>query len=85
MFLRWLVRDGEVDLGIWNFMQKSELLIPLDTHVSKISRKLNLLTRNQNDYKAVKELTLNLKELDKNDPIKYDFAMFGYGIYSNSD
>ena len=80
MFLRWMVRDGKVDLGIWHFIPKSELLIPLDVHVAKISRKLNLLTRSQNDYKAVQELTKKLKEFDYNDPVKYDFAMFGYGI-----
>ena len=80
MFLRWMVRDGKVDLGIWNFMPKSELLIPLDVHVAKISRSLNLLTRSQNDYKAVQELTKKLKEFDYNDPVKYDFAMFGYGV-----
>lgn len=80
MYLRWMIRDGEVDLGIWNFMPKSELLIPLDVHVAKISRKLTLLTRSQNDYNAVIELTENLKEFDSNDPVKYDFAMFGYGV-----
>ena len=80
MFLRWLVRDGEVDLGIWKFIDKSELLIPLDTHVARISREMNLLKRNSNDFKAVKELTNELKTFDKNDPVKYDFAMFGYGI-----
>lgn len=80
MFLRWMVRDGEVDLGIWKFLDKSELLIPLDTHVARISREINLLKRNSNDFKAVKELTNELKNFDKNDPVKYDFAMFGYGI-----
>ena len=80
MFLRWLVRDGVVDLGIWKFIDKSELLIPLDTHVARISREMNLLKRNSNDFKAVKELTNELKAFDKNDPVKYDFAMFGYGI-----
>lgn len=80
MFLRWMVRDGEVDLGVWKFIDKSELLIPLDTHVARISRKMNLLKRNSNDFKAVKELTNELKIFDKNDPVKYDFAMFGYGI-----
>lgn len=80
MFLRWLIRDGEVDLGIWKFIDKSELLIPLDTHVARISREMNLLKRNSNDFKAVKELTNELKTFDKNDPVKYDFAMFGYGI-----
>ena len=80
MFLRWMVRDGKVDLGIWKFLDKSELLIPLDTHVARISREINLLKRNSNDFKAVKELTNELKRFDKNDPVKYDFAMFGYGI-----
>lgn len=80
MFLRWMVRGGKVDLGIWKFIDKSELLIPLDTHVARISREMNLLKRNSNDFKAVKELTNELKLFDKNDPIKYDFAMFGFGI-----
>ena len=80
MFLRGLIRDGEVDLGIWKFIDKSELLIPLDTHVARISREMNLLKRNSNDFKAVNELTNELKTFDKNDPVKYDFAMFGYGI-----
>ena len=80
MFLRWLVRDGEVDLGIWKNIKKSELLIPLDTHVARISRELGLLKRKQNDFKAVVELSEKLKEFDELDPIKYDFALFGYGV-----
>ena len=80
MLLRWFVRDGEVDLGIWKFIPKSELLIPMDVHVARVSREMGLLTRKSNDMKAVLELTSNLKKLDKNDPIKYDFAMFGKGI-----
>lgn len=80
MFLRWMVRDGEVDLGLWKFMPKSELLIPLDVHVAKISRTLGILGRSQNDYTAVLELMQKLKEFDANDPVKYDFAMFGYGV-----
>lgn len=80
MFLRWMVRNGEVDLGLWSFIPKSELLIPLDTHVAKISRALGLLERTQNDYKALIELMNRLKEFDPNDPVKYDFAMFGYGV-----
>ena len=80
MLLGWLVRDSVVDFGIWNFIPKSELLIPLDVHVAKISRKLGLLSRKQNDFTAVKELTDKLKEFDPSDPIKYDFAMFGYGV-----
>jgi len=80
MFLRWMIRDGNVDLGIWNSIKKSDLLIPLDTHVAKISRGFNLLKRTSNDFKAVVELTTKLKEFDENDPIKYDFALFGLGI-----
>ncbi len=87
MFLRWMVRKSAVDYGIWHFMPTSELLIPLDVHVAKISRSLGLLKRKQNDYAAVKELTDKLKEFDPSDPVKYDFAMFGYGVtaaYSSS-
>lgn len=80
MFLRWMVRKPPVDFGIWDFMPQSELLIPLDVHVARISREMGLLTRSSNDFKAVLELTANLKKLDRKDPIKYDFAMFGYGI-----
>ncbi len=83
MFLRWMVRKSDVDLGIWNFIPTSQLLIPLDTHVARISRELGLLKRNSNDFKAVIELTDNLKQFDKNDPIKYDFALFGYGVNEN--
>lgn len=80
MFLRWMVRKGPVDFGIWDFMPASELLIPLDVHVARISREMGLLTRNANDFKAVLELTENLKKFDPADPAKYDFAMFGYGV-----
>lgn len=80
MFLRWMVRKGPVDFGIWNFMPASELYIPLDVHVARISREMGLLTRNANDFKAVVELTENLKMFDPADPAKYDFAMFGYGV-----
>ena len=80
MFLRWMVRGGEVDFGIWNFMPASDLLIPLDTHVARISRKMGLLKRNANDFKAVLELTENLRQFDPQDPVKYDFPIFGYGI-----
>lgn len=80
MFLRWMVRDGEVDLGIWKGIKKSQLLIPLDTHVANISRKFNLLSRKQNDFRAVLELSEKLHEFDEFDPIKYDFALFGLGV-----
>lgn len=80
MFLRWMVRKSEVDLGIWNFIPKSELRIPLDVHVARLSRQMNLLSRKSNDMRAVIELTNNLKIFDPNDPVKYDFAIFGKGI-----
>ena len=80
MFLRWMVRKGPVDFGIWDFMPPSELLIPLDVHVARISREMGLLTRKQNDFKAVIELTNNLKKFDPQDPVKYDCAMFGFGV-----
>lgn len=80
MFLRWMIRKGPVDLGVWNFMKPAELLIPLDTHVARLSREMGLLTRKSNDFKSVIEITENLKEFDPVDPIKYDFAMFGYGV-----
>ena len=80
MYLRWMVRKPPVDFGIWNFMPTSDLYIPLDVHVGRISREMGLLTRKQNDFKAVIELTNNLKNFDPKDPVKYDFALFGYGV-----
>jgi len=80
MYLRWTVRKGPVDFGVWDFMPTSDLLIPLDVHVARISREMGLLKRTSNDFKAVLELTNNLKKFDSNDPVKYDFAMFGYGV-----
>lgn len=80
MYLRWMVRKGPVDFGLWNFMPASDLYIPLDTHVARISREMGLLTRNANDFKSVVELTENLKKFDANDPAKYDFTLFGYGV-----
>jgi len=80
MFLRWMVRKPPVDFGIWNFMPASELLIPLDVHVARVSREMGLLTRRQNDFKAVLELTENLRKFSPDDPVKYDFAMFGFGV-----
>ena len=76
MFLRWLVRKPPVDFGLWEFIPQSELVIPFDTHVARMSRNLGLLNRNSNDFKAVKELTTCLKNFDGNDPVKYDFALF---------
>lgn len=82
MFLRWMVRDGVVDLGLWDFISKAELIIPLDVHVARVSRSIGLLYRQQNDWKAAKELTDKLKDFCPSDPVKYDFAMFGYGVNS---
>ena len=82
MFLRWMVRhDGEVDFGLWKNIPTSALLIPLDLHTGNVSRQLGLLTRNQNDRKAVEELTARLREFDPEDPIRYDFSLFGLGAF----
>lgn len=83
MFLRWMVRKGPVDLGIWDFIKPNNLLIPLDVHVGRVSREMGLLTRKSNDFKSVLELTEKLKEFCPEDPVKYDFAIFSYGIKSN--
>lgn len=80
MFLRWMVRKGPVDLGLWDFIPTSELLIPLDVHVSRLSREMGLLTRSGDNFKSVVELTQNLRKSDPNDPVKYDFAIFGLGV-----
>ena len=80
MFLRWQVRKSCVDLGVWNFIPTSELLIPLDVHVARLSREMKLLDKKTNTIKTVKELTTRLKEFDSDDPVKYDFAIFGRGI-----
>lgn len=80
LFLRWMVRKPPVDLGIWDFIPVSELLIPLDLHVSRLSREMGLLKRNSDDFKAVLELTENLKKINPKDPAKFDFAIFGLGV-----
>lgn len=83
--LRWLVRnDGIVDLGIWNKLHASDLMIPLDVHVGRISRELGLIERKSNDRTTVECITSRLRELDPLDPIKYDFALFGYGVSNQS-
>ncbi|MDR2234043.1 MAG: TIGR02757 family protein [Tannerella sp.] len=79
--LRWLVRDdGIVDLGVWKSLKPSDLYIPLDVHVGNVSRELGLLSRKQNDWKAVEELTSVLRSFNPQDPIIYDFALFGIGV-----
>ncbi len=83
MFLRWMVRDAStgVDFGIWKSIPPSHLSCPLDVHTGNVARKLNLISRKQNDAKALAELDKNLRALDPNDPVKYDFALFGLGIF----
>ena len=82
MFLRWMVRDDKiVDFGLWKGISASDLMIPLDLHAGRTARKLGLLKRNQNDWKAVEELTLKLKSFRPDDPVFYDYALFGVGVY----
>ncbi len=80
IFLRWMVRRDNVDVGLWNEVDKSKLIIPLDTHVSRISRSLGLTHRKTDTWKTAEEITFNLKKFDPEDPVKYDFAIFGLGI-----
>ena len=81
MYLRWMVRqDGNgVDFGIWENISPSQLICPIDVHVGRVARQMGLLQRKQTDWSAAVELTNRLKEFDKNDPVKYDFALFALG------
>jgi uncharacterized protein (TIGR02757 family) len=83
MMLRWLIRDDNagVDFGIWKTISPSTLSCPLDVHSGNVARKLGLLTRKQNDAKGLLELDNNLRKLDPKDPVKYDFALFGLGVF----
>lgn len=83
MFLRWMVRRDHagVDLGIWTSISPAVLMLPLDVHTGNVARKTGLLTRRQDDWKSVEEVTENLRLWDVNDPVKYDFALFGLGIF----
>ena len=82
MFLRWMVRDDGrgVDFGLWKGIQKRQLICPLDVHTGNVGRKLQLLTRKQNDWKAAVELTQNLSRFCAEDPVKYDFSLFGLEV-----
>lgn len=82
MYLRWMVRNDNngVDFGIWNTIKPSQLICPCDVHVDRIARKLGLIHRPKTDWLTAVELTENLKQFDPNDPVKYDFALFGMGI-----
>lgn len=85
MFLRWMVRkdNNGVDFGIWQRIEQRDLICPLDLHVARVARGLQLLQRKQNDWQAALELTKILRTLDPSDPVKYDFALFGIGIMEN--
>ena len=79
MFLRWMVRDSDIDLGLFKRLPKNKLLIPLDVHTHKVSLALGLIKRRSYDFKAVTDLSLKLREFDLDDPIKYDFALYRIG------
>ncbi|MBN4065776.1 TIGR02757 family protein [Candidatus Amoebophilus asiaticus] len=83
MYLRWMVRKDNrgVDFGLWEQINMTDLCMPLDVHTATVARKLGILKRKQNDWKAVEELTSKLREFDPADPVKYDFALFGLGIF----
>lgn len=86
MYFRWMVRKDKnsVDLGIWNgLISPSKLHLPLDVHTGNVSRSLGILQRKQNDWKAVSEITGELRKIDPADPVKFDFALFGLGVYES--
>jgi uncharacterized protein (TIGR02757 family) len=82
MFLRWMVRNDScgVDFGIWRRIKPSQLVCPCDIHVDRVARRFGLISRKQTDWQTALELTANLKEFDPQDPVKYDFALFGLGV-----
>lgn len=86
LFLRWMIRNDNsgVDFGLWKSISPSKLSCPLDIHSGNVARKLGLLKRKQNDAKALEELDNVLRKLDPQDPVKYDFALFGLGVAENS-
>jgi uncharacterized protein (TIGR02757 family) len=83
MFLRWMVRSDTngVDFGIWKEIPLHALYIPLDVHTGSVARKLGLLKRKLNDWEAVRELTGRLRQFDPDDPVRYDYALFGLGSF----
>jgi len=83
MYLRWMIRkdDRGVDFGIWDQMSPSRLYLPLDVHTARVARKLNLLKRKQDDWRAVLELNEKLKRFDSADPVRFDFGLFGLGAF----
>jgi uncharacterized protein (TIGR02757 family) len=85
MFLRWMVRNDDrgVDFGLWSQIRMDQLYCPLDVHSGYVARKLDLLSRKQDDWKSVEELTASLRRLDQADPVRYDYALFGIGMYED--
>ena len=83
MFLRWMVRDDEIDFGLWKKVDKKDLIIPLDTHTFNVAHKLGLLDRKTYDLESAIILTNNLKKFDETDPVKYDFALYRLGQNEN--
>ena len=83
MFMRWMVRKDNkgVDFGLWQTISPAQLVCPLDVHVARVARHFELLSRRQTDWASAMELTNNLRELDPADPVKYDFALFGLGVF----
>ena len=81
--MKWILRRDQrgVDFGIWDEIDPADLYIPLDIHTGNVARKFGLLYRKQNDWKAVEELTAVLREMDPKDPVKYDYALFGLGVF----
>jgi uncharacterized protein (TIGR02757 family) len=80
LFLRWMIRDRDIDLGIWKGVPKNKLIIPLDTHIARISRCLGLTKRRSQDWRTAVEVTGALRRFDPEDPLKYDFALCHHGI-----
>jgi uncharacterized protein (TIGR02757 family) len=80
LFLRWMVRDRDIDFGIWEGISKNRLIIPLDTHIARISRCLGFTERRSRDWKMASEITESLKKIDPEDPLRYDFALCHHGI-----
>lgn len=85
MYLRWMVRqdENEVDFGIWKHIPASALMLPLDVHTGDVGRAIGILQRKQNDWKSVEEITAVLRSFDPEDPVKYDYALFGIGAFEN--
>ena len=87
MYLRWMVRRDSrgVDFGLWQAIPLRALYLPLDVHSGNVGRMLGLLERKQSDWKAVEEITASLREFDAHDPVRFDFSLFGAGIYKRSE